>query len=503
MMRKLFRAQVNVLGEDEVEVVMSTAAVARDGHILIPQGCVLDNYRANPIVLWSHDPNYPIGNAENVAIAGDKITARIRFAPLGISAKADEVRGLMKSGVVRAVSVGFDPVEMEPLNPNRPRGGQRISTWELLELSPVSVPADTGAVVTARAKGNSDMASEWKVGASRNLPVDDSDSWDGPEAEKSIFEWAGGDEFDPSKARKGFLVYDASKDDERGAYKLPIATVKDGRLTVPKGAIRAAASRLPQTDIPDDVKERAQAVIDHYKEKAGIGEDEKRSGRPARIRTFKRVGPLTLKRGLYEVANLCYLFECLGYHVDSAKFESAIEGDDSEVPAMLVQVLHDLGDALIAMTKEEVEEALEGRDVEVEGADDGDDDDILTVEERNHIAGGKTAAVRSFRRGLAFAKLRAGKVLSAATKKALQDAQDMHADAMDMHRSAMRKHKQAMGAIDDMMNASDADSAGDDEESNNGESDDADEQNGASPNDRASAAYRKRQADILELTHTI
>ena len=156
MIRKLIRAQINTLGDDEVEVVMSTAALARDGHVLIPQGCRIENYRANPIVLWSHDPDKPVGNAENVVIAADRLTARVRFAPLGISHKADEIRGLVKAGVIRTVSIGFDPIEMEPLDPKKPRGGQRISDWELYELSFVSVPSATGAVVTARAHGEND-----------------------------------------------------------------------------------------------------------------------------------------------------------------------------------------------------------------------------------------------------------------------------------------------------------------------------------------------------------
>lgn len=157
MMRQLVAAEINQLDEDEIEVVMSTAVLARDGHILMPGGCVLDNYRANPIVLWSHNPDLPIGNAPEIVVEADKIRARIRFAPLGISAKADEVRGLMKSGVVRAVSVGFNPIDGEALNPAKPRGGQRFTSWELLELSAVSVPSDPDALVTARANGDTAM----------------------------------------------------------------------------------------------------------------------------------------------------------------------------------------------------------------------------------------------------------------------------------------------------------------------------------------------------------
>lgn len=498
MIRKLVRAEINQLGDDEVEVVMSTAALARDGHVLLPQGGRLDNYRANPIVLWSHDPDKPVGNSEDLVVQADRITARVRFAPLGISRKADEIRGLTKAGVIRAVSVGFDPIEMEPLDPKRPRGGQRIMEWDLLELSFVSVPSDTGAVVTARANGDSTMA-EWKVGAGKGLPIEDSDDWDGDAAEESIFTWAGGDEFDAAKARKGFLVYDAAKPDERGSYKLPIAHVVDGELKVPKGAIRAATSRLPQTDIPDDVKEEALAVLDHYKKEAGMDDSERGAGKSMKraVRTgAARSGKIVFKRGLYEVASLCYMFEQLGWQVDMAKYESAIEGDQSKVPAMLAGVLSDLGDALLAMTAEEIAEALAGHDVEPE---EDPDDDVLVVEERTHIRAAATPALRSFRRGMAHAKLRAGKTLSADTVRCLRDAMACHEEAMDMHRSAIRKHKDGIAAMDDMLTRAGVSDPDNDASQTVQTSSGTGVDEGAE-GQRMSAAFRKRQADLLALS---
>lgn len=154
MLRKVIPAQVRMLGEDEVEIIMSTASLARDGHILVPQGAVLENYRSNPIQLYQHDPDLPVGTNEEIVVSPDKITARSRFAPMGVSAKADEVRGLVKAGIIRTVSVGFDPIECEPLDPKKPRGGQRILRWELLECSWVTIPADVGAIVTARTIGD-------------------------------------------------------------------------------------------------------------------------------------------------------------------------------------------------------------------------------------------------------------------------------------------------------------------------------------------------------------
>ena len=152
MIRAAVPAQMAALGEGEVEVVISTAALARDGHILEPTGCDLTNYRANPVVLWQHNPDQPVGRATDVVVEGDRIRARITFAPAGISAKADEIRGLVKTGIVSGISVGFDVQDGTPLDPKKPRGGQRFTKWELLECSFCSVPVDPGAAVTTRAE---------------------------------------------------------------------------------------------------------------------------------------------------------------------------------------------------------------------------------------------------------------------------------------------------------------------------------------------------------------
>lgn len=129
---------------------------------------------------------------------------------------------------------------------------------EVLILPPGVTLRTADGEITHRA------SEDWKCGASRDLPIDEDAGWDGPAAEASIFEHAGGDDFDPAVARTGFLAYDASAPKLRGSYKLPFATVSDGKLTAMASGIRAAASRLPQTDIPDATKGEAKAVLDHY-----------------------------------------------------------------------------------------------------------------------------------------------------------------------------------------------------------------------------------------------
>lgn len=80
-----------------------------------------------------------------------------------------------------------------------------------------------------------------------DLPVlqDRNRDWDGPAAASRIFEWAGGEEFDPSRAARGFLYRDPDADPAtRGAYKLPMADVVDGDLRIiPRGVFTLSGGR--------------------------------------------------------------------------------------------------------------------------------------------------------------------------------------------------------------------------------------------------------------------
>lgn len=462
MQRRTFPAEISALGDNEVLIRMSTGDRARDGHILDPGGCVLDNYRANPIQLWQHDPNEPVGTNSDIAIAGGCIEARTTFAPPGISATADKVRGLVKAGVVRAVSIGFEILDATPIDPARPCGGLHATSWELLECSFVSVPADTGAVVTARATADED----WKVGASRTLPIDETDDeWDGPAAAAAIFDWAGGDDFDPKQARKGFLVYDAAAPKLRGSYKLPIARVVDGRLKVPKAAIRAAASRLSQTDIPGAVQTAAGEVLDHYKEKAGMAvNDEGRAAAVKRLRAvlLTQAAEAPRLRGLYDVSRLACLLGELGYATDNAHWEASLEKDGSAVPAMLGEALAKLGAALIAMTQEEVAELL------ANASGTAAIEDEMGEGDRAWLRTAKTDRVRAWRAASVLA--RAGKSISAANAAKLgaaaghvqaaadhaataaagsDKATEAHGRAADAHAAALATHEKLGAALAD------------------------------------------------------
>ena len=148
---RFLAATTTALNEFEVDVIVSSDAVARDNDVWDTAGLKLASYRRNPVVLFNHDPATPVGTASNIRVAGDKLLARVTFAPAGVSTKADEIRGLVKAGVLLGVSAGIQAISAEPLDPAKPRGAVRVTSAELLEFSFVAVPANTDAVVTARA----------------------------------------------------------------------------------------------------------------------------------------------------------------------------------------------------------------------------------------------------------------------------------------------------------------------------------------------------------------
>ncbi len=122
------------------EVVITTENLDRYNEVIKLDGWELDNYLANPVVLWMHDHTQPIGVATSLQKKDGKLIAQGKFAP---NAKGQEVRQLYDAGIVKAASVGFIPKEQE---------GNLITKAELLEFSFVSVPANPYALALAMEK---------------------------------------------------------------------------------------------------------------------------------------------------------------------------------------------------------------------------------------------------------------------------------------------------------------------------------------------------------------
>lgn len=141
---------------DPLEYVMSDSSIDRYGDIVEQDGWQLSNFRKNPIALFGHNSGFPIGKWKNVRVEAGKLLGHLELLAKGTSARIDEVIAAVEAGVLRAVSVGFAPLEMEPIDEKDLWGGYRFTKSELVECSLVAVPANPNALAVARSLHLSD-----------------------------------------------------------------------------------------------------------------------------------------------------------------------------------------------------------------------------------------------------------------------------------------------------------------------------------------------------------
>ena len=135
------------------EYIMSTDAVDRMGDIIEQGGWSLKEFRQNPIALFGHNHDQPIGRWENVRVVEGKLRGILKLADPGTSPLIDTLHKLIQQRILKAVSVGFYPTDAEPITDKegKPTGGYRFLKNTLVECSLVSVPANQEALSVVRA----------------------------------------------------------------------------------------------------------------------------------------------------------------------------------------------------------------------------------------------------------------------------------------------------------------------------------------------------------------
>jgi HK97 family phage prohead protease/HK97 family phage major capsid protein len=136
---------------DAMEFVLSDNSADRIGDV-IEQNWNLAAFKKNPIALFNHDRDQVIGGWEGVRVDGNRLLGKLKLAAEGTSELVDTVRKLVAQKFLRATSVGFMPLKKEKLTDDASEfwGPFRYLKSELLEVSLVSVPANSNAVALAR-----------------------------------------------------------------------------------------------------------------------------------------------------------------------------------------------------------------------------------------------------------------------------------------------------------------------------------------------------------------
>lgn len=368
--------------------IFNTEEVGRDGHIVYNRGIHAENFEANPAILFAHDDKAPpIARATAIRIADPACKVDIEFTPREVYPFGALIGDLVRGKYLNACSMSWMPIKWKFSTDRSRPGGVDFEEVDLLEISIVPVPALPDAIATARAQG-----------------IDT----------KPLFDWA-------------------EKLLDQG-----------GMILVPRNELETLrrAAQMPTAQRKDPVK-----PVDEPGQTASAPRDGSVAALKARhARALTRAPKVPVfKRGLYEVAQLCYMLEQLGYCHASSEYEAALEGDGSDVPQMLGEALVCFGEALKAMADEEIAELLESHEV----GEDDPEGEVLEAETRAlpaavraFIAEGATARVRAWRAGLAIA--RAGRALSKSNQEKLDDADGHHARAMK-HSKSLGEHHEAVG----------------------------------------------------------
>ena len=98
----------------------------------------LNNFEKNPIILFNHDYNKPIGRATGLKVTENGLELKAKIS----KSAPDHVAQLVKEGILGAFSVGFRVKDADYLTET---DGLKIKDAELFEVSVVSVPCNQAA----------------------------------------------------------------------------------------------------------------------------------------------------------------------------------------------------------------------------------------------------------------------------------------------------------------------------------------------------------------------
>lgn len=261
-----------------------------DGRVIMPAGFTT---RPLPLPLsWQkmsdmgHDKSVVVGRIDT--ITPDPVTGEVRatgvwFDPDTIP-EVSEARTLSANKVI-GPSMDAAGCEVEYLytgggdghfdddgyHEPEPMGEVCVFTaYECAGATLVSVPAFTGVYLAT--DGSESLVASVRTEGWGSMPVAGADvEWDGSAAAQRVAEWAGVDspdatEADWAKYARAFLYQDDEADPmTKGAYKLGVADVTDGELTlVPRGVYAVAgvlSGARGGADIPEAQQDRLKSAV--------------------------------------------------------------------------------------------------------------------------------------------------------------------------------------------------------------------------------------------------
>ncbi len=142
--------EIKSIDEDQriITGIASTPTTDRMGDVVESNGA---QFELPLPLLWQHDAKSPVGSVLSAKPTKSGIPVTVQIAktdePGKLKELLDNAWQNVKLRLVRGFSIGFQALEMEPLDPKDPWGGQRFTKWAWLELSLVTIPANADACI--------------------------------------------------------------------------------------------------------------------------------------------------------------------------------------------------------------------------------------------------------------------------------------------------------------------------------------------------------------------
>jgi HK97 family phage prohead protease len=153
---KIDRRTIKQAGDDFMfDAIVTTPLRDSDKDILLTEGATLDK---DAPLLWQHMTMNPIGaTVETLEHTNEKL--RCRFVIADTELGRDAIK-LVKIGALR-ISQGFEPEVWEPMKDGE---GYLFKKFRIYEVSLVTIPANSQAVITAMSEKSfdSDLVNKWK-----------------------------------------------------------------------------------------------------------------------------------------------------------------------------------------------------------------------------------------------------------------------------------------------------------------------------------------------------
>ena len=130
----------------EIQGIATTPTTDRYGDIVEPEGAQF----ALPLpLLWQHYPEKPVGHVMTAKPNKNGIPVTVRIEktdePGTLKDRLDEAWQSVKLKLVRAFSIGFQPIEYVQIEG---KYAYRFTKWDWLELSLVTIPANADCNIT-------------------------------------------------------------------------------------------------------------------------------------------------------------------------------------------------------------------------------------------------------------------------------------------------------------------------------------------------------------------